>query len=107
VRRFYRIVRHSPPRRTDFESHISQGRYPRGDASPAVRRSFEGVSVFTTEARARERARKRNLGSYIAVLEIPEGSRIHSEQSGGDTQHFDLFSTPDELIDCVVAVIDV
>jgi hypothetical protein len=73
-----------------------------------VRRSYEGISAFSTEAAARAMAvRRPYLGAYLAALDIPEGAEIEYAQMGKKPEHYDLYGPPEVLMRCVRAVISV
>jgi hypothetical protein len=101
---FYRIVRTDPPTEVDFASHRALGRRLRRD-TPALRRSWEGVSVTSTEAAIRDLARRLpQLGRFIAVLSIPDHGPVRYEQSGESPAHYDLFGEPRDMLAAVVTV---
>lgn len=109
VARFYRIVLTDPPTEADFLSHAVLGRPIPVNATPEVARSWSAVSVFDTAERARQIARLasrrgRELGGYLALLEIAEGGPVHSEKTGGPG-HYDLRASAADLLACVVAVL--
>jgi hypothetical protein len=104
VATFYRIVRSDPPSEADFYSHHALGRRLRRD-TPALRRSWEGVSVTSTEAAIRDLARRfPRLGRFVAVLSIADDGPVRYEQSGESSAHYDLFGEPREMLAAVQAV---
>ena len=101
---FYRIVRSNPPTEIDFHSHRALGRTLRRD-TPELRRSWEGVSVTSTEAAIRDLARRLpQLGRFIAVLSITGDGPVRYEQSGESGAHYDLYGEPGEMLAAVIAV---
>src|SRR4051812_37997397 len=108
VRRFYRVVKTDPPTERDFMSYAALGKIPRPGSSAAILRSWQGVSVWETEAQARAVARQfPRSGGFVAALEIAVGSATRSERSGKQEGHCDLFGAPRELLASVVAVVAV
>ena len=106
--RLYRLVKHNPAQPEDFLSHEAEGIPLPDDARPELVESWKAVSAYDGEEPVRrlaERAEKRgqDRGRYIAVLEIPEGGRIHSVPTG-KRGHYDLHGTPADLVACVVEV---
>ena len=70
-----------------------------------MRRSWEGVSVTSTEAAIRDLARRLpQLGRFIAVLSIADGGPVRYEQSGESSAHYDLYGEPHDMLAAVVAV---
>lgn len=103
----YRVVKRNPPIEEDFFSPARLGR-PLHRDTPALRRSWEGVSAADTESAARGLARRfPMMGAYIAVLDVPEDGSIQFEQTGADAHHFDLWAEPHELLARVVATVSV
>ena len=94
--RVYWITKNDPPTEDDMKSHWDLGRRPASQRDEAV---YKEVSVFETSEAAATKARARNLGEYIAELEVPDtmiGSR------NPQTRHCGLTgTTPDQLLDLV------
>ncbi len=92
-----------------MKSHWDLGMQPRKQGNEAAYRravaAYQGVSTFETPAAAAAKARTRNLGEYIAELEVPEsmvGSRTAS------TGHVGLKgTTPEQLLGCVRSMVRV
>ncbi len=81
---FYRVVKTDPPTEADFLSLRALGRVLRS-GRPDLRRSWEGVSVSSTAAGARETAtRHPRTGSFIATVDLGEGVTVPFEQTGLD-----------------------
>lgn len=81
ARVFYRIVESDPPTLTDFASRRARGLPPRG---AEIRRPelHSGLSLYDTEAQARETARRfPTLGGLIAAVALPEGGPFRVEQT--------------------------
>jgi hypothetical protein len=96
--RLYRVTRNNPPTEDDMKSAWELGRRPSsGRVQDEVK--FKEVSVFSTPEAAAAKARARELGDYIAELEIPErliGSRTPA------TGHYGLTgTTPGQLLGLV------
>jgi hypothetical protein len=81
-----------------MKSHWEVGRRPaRGRPQDEV--AFKEVSVFSTPEAAAAKARARQLGDYIAELEIPD-ELIGSRKP--ETGHYGLRdTTPDQLLGLV------
>jgi hypothetical protein len=104
ARAFYRIVRTDPPIVDDFLPYEARGGKPPDE--PYLRRLWQGVSVYDTANRARNRALKQpHLGRYIAELRIAWGSGIHAERTGHRRGHHTLWGEPAALLASVVAVV--
>ncbi len=95
---FDRIVRTDPPTEQDFLSYAALG-YPLRRNTPELRRSWSGVSVYTSERAARMIATKYpRLGAFIAELEVFDDSVVAYEQTGADLEHFDLFGSAEDML---------
>ena len=95
---FYRIVRTDPPTEADFLSYEALGRQLRRE-TPELRRSWSGVSVYTSERAAREiAARLPRLGAFIAELEVVEDGPVTYEQNGADLEHYDLYGSAEDML---------
>ena len=104
ARVYYRIVRADPPTLDDFTSFLAKGISVK-TADPEVLRLHSGISVNATEQQARNRAHDMPwLGTFIARLEVPEGSMIRSERTLRTRGHHTLWAGPAELVACVVDV---
>ncbi len=68
----------------------------------------DGFSTSATEAQARSRARAiPELGTWIAELDIPEGSKIRFERTTKSRGHHTVWGRPSDIAACVVAVTEV
>jgi hypothetical protein len=107
-RTVYRIVRTDPPTLADFTSNATKGLPVRDDA-PEARRLWDGLSVYATEAQARNKARQfPYLGRYVARLDIPQGTPIRIERTIPHSRgHHTLWGEPALLLRAVVAVVTV
>lgn len=105
-RRFFRLIRTSPPSADDF---VAQGQRPgyvvRRAVDPALREAImHGVSVFDTMEAARAQNAvfaARPGGSpfrYIATLEVPGSSLITCDDAFGNAHHWDLYGAPEDLL---------
>jgi hypothetical protein len=100
---WYRIARHNPAIREDFLSHEALGKRRPTRVSE---KDWAGVSMLDSMDNAiRLATRRRDLGSYIAVLDLP-GS-IARERSGPIPGHHNVWASPDELFARVVETIPV
>lgn len=94
----YRIVKTDPPSERDFMSKAALGLQAPDRLSARQRRDWEAISVYTTEARARERARLNpNLGMFVAELAMPESTMFEFELWGQDPLHYNLWAEPAPL----------
>ena len=101
---FYRVVLTNPPTEEDFRSHKERGIALRRD-TPELRRSWEGVSVYDTEEKAREvMQRFPRIGTFIAELSIEESGPVRFEQTTDDPNHYDLWGEPQVMMAAVVRV---
>ncbi|MGH2600205.1 MAG: hypothetical protein ACRDJ9_12570 [Dehalococcoidia bacterium] len=101
---FYREVRRNPPTERDFLSYKSLGRRLPVD-TPEMRRSWEGVSVRSTLAAARDLAHGApRIGAFIAVMEIEDDGPVRVEKTGANPTHYDLHGEAGDLLAAVVAV---
>jgi len=104
---FYRIVLTDPPSREDFLSNAARALLPRRN-DPEVARVWDGISVYSTEAQARRRARGAPwLGPHIAELLIREGAMIRVERTTRSAGHYTVWGEPDMLLRCVIRVVAV
>ena len=97
----YRIAKTFPP--GDDEYQTAQDRLGElGEHIPeAVRRSWDALSAYDTEAGARKRVKaarkgRRPLGDLIVRYDIPEGSGLTYEPSLGPG-HYDIRGDVEEL----------
>lgn len=107
-RSFYRIVRTAAPVERDFTSNAALGRTLR-DPRPESQRLWTGISVFATEAQARDRANDYPLlGEYIAQLVIPDDAPVRVERTIPRSRgHHTLWGHPGLLTSLVVDVVPV
>jgi hypothetical protein len=74
--RLYRVTKNNPPTEEDMMSYWDLGRRPgRSQEDPRYeqdRAGYEEVSTFVTAEEAAAKAQARNLGDYIAELEVPD-----------------------------------
>ena len=76
-----------------MQSHWDRGNRP---VRPRDERSYRAVSAFATREAAVRKATARNLGAYIAELEIPATTE-HTDNP--ITGHVDLYgTTPEQLL---------
>lgn len=75
----YRVTKNNPPAESDLKSHWDLGIRP---AKPRDEGAYREVSVFDTPQAAAQKARARNLGSFIAVLEVPDDSLMSHGRQG-------------------------
>jgi hypothetical protein len=106
ARTFYRIV-HAPTlnsqRIDDFTSDDGRGEEPPDD--PDLRRLHDGISVFATEAQARNKARDFPfLGGFIARLDVPDDAPLRVERTLRSRGHHTVWGEPIDVLRCVTAV---
>jgi hypothetical protein len=106
VRTVYRIVRNNPPTLADFTSNAAKG-LPLRDDSPEMRRLWDGISVYATEAQARNKATQfPYLGAYLARLDVPDGAAVRIERTIRNSRgHHTLWGNPADLLRCVVVIL--
>ena len=94
--RLYRVTRDNPPTENDMRTHWDLGIRPANRRSDAA---YKEVSTFDTPEAAAAKARARNLGEYIAELEVPdETPRSYTASTG----HTGLQgTTPAQLLTCI------
>ena len=84
ARKLYRSVRLPELTDVDFMSYGAQGKTPprAQQDNSAFLRKWDGLSVFTTYAAARQNALlfRWRMGEYIAELEIPDDAPITYEE---------------------------
>lgn len=103
----HRIVQTNPPKLDDVVSPQGMGDPP-PTSDPQVLRLWEGISVFRTIQQARNRAlRSPNLGSYIAMLDLPDRGPIQFERTGATRGHYTAWGDPAALLASVVNVVPV
>jgi hypothetical protein len=78
--RLYRVTKNDPPTEEDMMSYwdLYVERRPQGSGEV----SWKEVSTFVTAELAAAKARARNLGEYIAELEVPEDAIASRAPSG-------------------------
>jgi hypothetical protein len=102
-RLFYRVVKSDPPTLEDFLSSEARGHPPPDDRSR--RAVWDGISVFSTEAQARRKARvSPALGGYVAALYVVDGGPVRYKRTLGGDGHHTLWGTPSTLLGLVVSV---
>ena len=105
--RFYRLVRSYPPTLDDFTSQKAKG-IPMARPDPEVALLWDGISVYATEAQARNQAKAKPwLGAYIAELAISEGDPITFRRTGTGRGHHTLWGDPAELQARLTRIVDV
>jgi hypothetical protein len=83
-----------------MRSHWDLGKRPKDRRDEAA---YQEVSTFETVEAAAAKARARNLGEYIAELEVPD-SAIASRSAS--TRHVGVSNmTPQQLLLCVQSVV--
>jgi hypothetical protein len=102
--RFYRFVRGTTAKITDFIPQGVQGkamRYP-GDAV-AVRAWHEGISVYDEfESACEVAARIRfQAGRFIATIVLPPGHAVEIVQTGRNRHHYTIFADAETLLEYV------
>jgi hypothetical protein len=107
LRIVYRIVRTDPPTLADLTSAAALGRPP--PRTPELARLYDGLSVFSTERQARNKARDLPvLGTYLAAVALEDGAPVRLERTlRGSPGHHTLWGDPEALRRRVVAVVPV
>jgi hypothetical protein len=101
----YRVTKNNPPTANDMKSHWELGRRP---VRPQDEAAYKEVSVFGTPQAAAQKARSRNLGDYIAELDVPESAIGSRNPVSGHVGLRD--TTPEQLlgyVQSIVRVVDV
>jgi hypothetical protein len=94
--RLYRVTKNKPPVDNDMKSHWDLGYRP---SRPSGEAAYKEVSTFDTAERAAAKARARDLGEYVAELEIPDETPMSRNE---ETGHRGLQGmTPEQLLGCV------
>ena len=107
LRAFYRIVLTDPPTLVDFTSFAALGRRPRR-ADPNVDRLWDGLSMYDTEVRARQKAKQLPyLGSHLARVVIPGGPAFRFQRTPVSPGHYTVWGDPASLLGCVTEVVPV
>lgn len=89
--RLFRATRSDPPTPDDFRSYWDLRKRP---SKPTDEQTFKAVSTFTTFEEAVTKARRYDLGDFIAELEVTETvettvKRLHADLHG---------TTPEQLL---------
>lgn len=103
----YRVVHSDPATLRDFTSNLALG-FPLRTDTVEARRLWSGISVFDSETRARRVAlRYPTLGSFIAVLHVPETAAMQIERTTTTRGHYTLWGEPADLLACVIQIVSV
>ena len=92
----YRIVAHEVPVELDFLSNLALHHPIRNDER-RQRGEWAAISLFTTEARARETASEfPSIGSWIAAVNVAKlaAKMVELERTADDEDHFSAWGTP-------------
>ena len=102
---FYRLTYHDQPDADDFRSQAQLGKgRPRGLSQD----DWEGVSILDSAAAAAELRQRvfdatgRNLGDYIAELDLPVDVEVRKQ--GSDPHHYLVWRPADELVSYVTHI---
>jgi len=96
--RIYRIIKNNPPTESDMLSHWDLGKRP-VPHTPRNEAAYKEISTFDTPEAAAAKARARDLGEYIAELDVPDETPYSYVASTG---HAGLRgTTPGGLLACV------
>lgn len=108
-RTFYRVLAKSEAIVDDFLSGEAAGDDPPENATAELLRMWRGISVYRTETQARNKAKALRLGDFIAQIEVPVGSSITFDRTGGRNArgHHTLWGDPEEIMRCVTRIIPV
>lgn len=102
--RLYRIVRSNPPSWVDFLSNLVKDLPPRAPErlDPL---DWASISTFDSFDEASRRARRYNLGAFVAELEIARGSeRVFIRQTYGGG-HYSVLGGPLTLLNALVRIL--
>jgi hypothetical protein len=104
---FFRIIASAQPTLDDVLSKEALGE-PLHDDSPEIRRLWQGISVYATEAQARRKGRASpRLGRYIARIELPDDSPVVFERTTTSSGRYTLWGDPSVILACVTDVVPV
>lgn len=107
VRVLYRIALTNPLTLADFTSFAALGRRPRR-ADPNVDRLWDGLSMYDTEERARQKAKQLPyLGDHLARVAIPGGPAFRVQRTLASPGHYTVWGDPASLLGCVTEVVPV
>lgn len=107
VRVLYRIALTNPPTLADFTSFAALGRRLRR-ADPNVDRLWDGVSMYDTEERARQKAKQLPyLGNHLARVVISAGTAFRVQRTLASPGHYTVWGDPASLLGCVTGVVPV
>jgi hypothetical protein len=103
---FFRVIESSAFALTDVTSPAALGK-PYTHPDQSLRRLWDGISCYATEAQARRNARRfRTHGAFIAVIRIEAGAPIRVEKTLG-SGHYTLWGSPADLLTRIISVIPV
>ena len=107
ARSFFRVLRSNPSTLDDYTSQKAKG-IPMARPDPEIELIYDGVSVYATEAQARNQAKAKPwLGQYIAELAISDEGPITFRRTGVGRGHHTLWGDPAELKACEQRITDV
>ena len=93
----HRIVKAAQPNEDDFLSQKAKGLRLRDDQYESI---WDGISVWETIDQARETAAgsRYRLGSYVAVLDVPETGPVRWQRTTKSEGHYTLWGQPADLL---------
>ena len=95
IRRFFRIVDHSPPTVDDFKSYKALG-IPLID--PRREELYDGVSVWNTDMQAWRRAAKKAQPKYVSILDVPADGSVRFARTTSQAGHHTIWASPETLL---------
>lgn len=102
-RRYFRAVRSLVVAADDFLPQGASHPLPGWVTSVDQRRQWmAGISVFDTFQKTREVAQLHGLGSYVAIIEVPEGHPSITVGAAGRSGHRTLYGSSTDISDCEV-----
>ncbi len=99
----FRVMETCPPGQSDFISYVLAGRsFP----SEIFFRAL-GISMWTTEAKARKMARSGQIGHCYAEVDLRGRREVHLAITNRRTGHVTVWAPSRLLLDCVVRCADI
>lgn len=106
---YYRIVHSPTPTTGDFTSNAAAGLALRPPDTPARRRLWKGLSVYTSMRAAEASAARagwRN-GRYLAEIVVGESDPVLVEKTLRDPAHYTVWGSPETLLALTQRVIPI
>lgn len=107
-RQYFRIIPRDQAIRTDFVSNAELGRRPARELTPEDERLWDGLSMFDSlENALKHRRRHRNLGRYVAEVNLTSADLFRAERTGRSQGHWTVWADSHILLERVTAIIAV